>query len=165
MNAAQIKPFLVATQRVFEKMLECPCRIGKPTVSRGLNDSVEFAQAIVAVSGSYEGLMVLSMPAEVTDAAGALLGISASVGGNARHADTRHTEAAMLVARLIKTTLRRSVGTEQMRFKAIADSDPQFSGSPFRQQGAWLMVPMIGRFGKFSFSLSLKPVATATASL
>ena len=156
MNAALIKPFLVATQRVFEKMLECPCRIGKPAVARGLDVPTESVWAVIQVSGSHAGYMAITMPPNVADVAGALLGVPEGA-----DIAVRQTEVLNIVARLIKTALRRTTPAGQMTFKVI--SDGQSTAVALGSQGIWLTAPMIGRFGSFSFALSLQPVANAKA--
>lgn len=154
MNAALIKPFLVSTQRVFEKMLECPCRIGKPSVSRALAQPDNSVCAVIQVSGSHAGYMVLGMPTTVADVAAALLDIPESA-----DSASRYIEAVGTVVRMVKTILRRGTGTDEMSFQVVPDS--QFAGLSLQSQDVWLTAPMIGRFGTFSFALSLKPVSNA----
>ncbi len=154
MNAALIKPFLVATQRVFEKMLECPCRIGKPAVARGLDVPADSVWAVIQVSGSYDGYMAITMPPDIADVAATLLDVPEGA-----DAALRQTEGLNIVARLMKSALRRAMPAGEMTFKVA--SDGQSTGVALRSQGIWLTAPMIGRFGNFSFALSLRPVANA----
>ncbi|GJM24293.1 MAG: hypothetical protein DHS20C16_07080 [Phycisphaerae bacterium] len=155
MNTAIVRPFMVATRRVFEKMLECPCRVGKPAVSRGLNSTEDTVRAIVEVSGSHRGYMVLNLPGDIANVAASLLGVSNEIESSAQNA-----WAGDQIAHFIKTLVRRNPNSPDMKLAALPNSDGRFESSVLCQQGAWLEVPMIGRFGKFSFALCIKPVQT-----
>ncbi len=66
--------------------------------------------------------------------------------------------AGDLIARLVKTLVRKNSHTPEMKFAEVSNADGSFESSALRKQGAWLEVPMVGRFGKFSFALCVKPV-------
>jgi CheY-specific phosphatase CheX len=158
MNTAIVRPFMVATKRVFERMLDCPCRVGKPTVCRGLNPTEDSVRAIVEVSGTYQGYMVLNLPATIASVAATVLGASPEMepaGQNAWAGDQ--------IARLVKALMRRKSNSTPMKLVAHSSGESRFEESASCRQGAWLVVPMVGRYGKFSIALCVKPVQSIPA--
>ncbi len=159
MNTAIVRPFVVATRRVFEKMLECPCRVGRPTVCRGLDSKGAPVRAIVEVSGDHQGFMVLQLPSALACVTASLLVAPKELGQSGQE-----KWAGDQIARLIKSLVRRHTNSGDMKFEALSNGDARFDDSVLRKQGAWLVVPMIGRFGRFSFAMCVKPVQATPAT-
>ncbi len=153
MNTAIVRPFVLATKRVFEKMLDCPCRVGKPAVRRGLSNSDDTILAIVEVSGKHEGFVVLDMPPTLASVAASLL-----VAPQDLDPSQHEKWAGDQIARLVKTLVKRTSGTGNMTFAAHSSADSPFKKSALQKKGAWLVVPIVGRFGKFNFAICLKPI-------
>ena len=152
MNTAIVRPFMLSTRRVFEKMLECPCRVGKPTVSRGLGAEDGTVRAVIKISGSHQGYMVLNLPSTMASVIASLLGAPKEMDTAAQN-----VWAGDRIATLVKTLVRRLSQSIKMEFAVVAGADGSFERSVLRKQGAWLEVPMVGRFGKFTFALCVKP--------
>ncbi len=114
MNAATIRPLLVSTKRVFDKMLEFPCRIGKPTVMRAFDSVPDSYQAIVEVGGTREGYLVLTLPEAVADIAATLLDVSDDDGPAAQC-----SQAAYLLARMIAAVARRKTAPTGIKLRIV----------------------------------------------
>lgn len=68
MDVLRIRPFVVATDRVFRKLLGAPARLGKPTANRELCSAAAAVVAEVAVAGNGSFVIVLQFDASMVRA-------------------------------------------------------------------------------------------------
>lgn len=64
MDVRYINPFLIAVQNVFEKMINLPFTLGKPTIKKENIPSYEIS-SIIGISGEVIGCVVVSFPEEI----------------------------------------------------------------------------------------------------
>jgi chemotaxis protein CheX len=65
MDVRFINPFLKATEKVFERMVNTQVSLGRTMATRGLSSDPNFVNAVVEMHGEVEGVVVLRFPLRV----------------------------------------------------------------------------------------------------
>ena len=95
-DPSYIKPFVVATKKVFETMIDVPFKLGKPGLKKGSDMPPHEISSIIGVSGNVCGSVVISMTHAI-----AFELVSALIGEAVTELDEDCTDAIGEIANMI----------------------------------------------------------------
>jgi len=149
MDASLIRPFLVSTHRVFERMLGHRCVAGKPMTARTLPAAQRDVDVIVHLDGAEERVLVWRFP-ESTAAAAVLTLTGQPVVGA-----LGDTSIAMnQVARMIVRSANRFLQGRNARVSAPVVRSLTLQDNDTLRPRPWIVVPFNTAVGGFVFAMS-----------
>ena len=152
MKAELIRPLLLATTKVLDRLTGGPCFVDRPMVAKTLSASTLTRDVIIRLSGSVDGAMVLRFPDPT-----ALAAVRDFHGTDSAGTDV--TEGMAEIGRTIERVVRRQASAE-----GIWPAGPVIRSTPANQplpldDTPWLTTCIRSPAGNVTFAVSVKRIA------
>ena len=157
MKAELIRPLLLATTKVLDRLTSGPCIVGRPSVTKELRASTDSLDVIIRLSGSVDGAMILRFPQATAVEIVHVFHGTAWDGSNV-------SDGMAEIARTIERVVRRQASEE-----GIWPAGPIVRLTPANaslelDDTPWLTSHVKSPVGGITFAVSLKQVATQPAA-